>query len=459
MSSQNEVVLSRSPHDGELLHEGPADTVSAVERAVEQARSAGRAWFAMPDTARADALSAAARALENRRELLADLISREVGKPIVEAEGEVTRGAAILRYHAQTGLMPQGDVYGGPNRSALSYAVRRPRGVAGLITPWNFPVAIPLWKAAPALAAGNAVVLKPSPESTAVALMISEVLGECLPEGLFRVVTGHAATGDALVATADAVSFTGSTKVGAEIRTLASARAVPLQSELGGQNAALVLRDADVEAAATAIAAAAVSYAGQKCTATRRVIVEGDALAFAEVLTAAVARLKVGDPADRDTAVGPVIGPGAAADVRAAVAEAVELGGRRTGVGRPQDEDEGNYVRPSVLAGVATGRLVTTEVFGPAVSVHGVESLEGAVELANSVDAGLVASVHTSDLGRAVRAVEELEVGLVRVNTPTTGLDVHVPFGGTKGSSYGPSEQGMAAREFFTHWKTILIQT
>jgi aldehyde dehydrogenase (NAD+) len=452
-----ELLQSVSPHDGELLRETRPTRAEDVEGAAVAARRAGRHWASLADTARADALARCANALERGAAALAQLVSREVGKPIIEAEGEVARGVAILRYHAQTALMSTGEVFGGPGGGALSYAVRRPRGVAGLITPWNFPVAIPLWKAAPALASGNAVLLKPAPQATATALAVRELLDDCLPDDLLQVLPGGADTGAALVESVDVVSFTGSTLVGGHVRRLAAEQAVPLQSELGGQNASLVLAYADLERAAATIAGSAMSFAGQKCTATRRVIVLGDHLAFAKRLQHEVRRLQVGDPADRATVVGPVIDQTAVVRVRRAVEDAVAAGGRLLGSAVP--ERRGNYLEPSVLVGVDSGPMVEQEVFGPAVTVHGAASVAEAMAKANDAESGLVAAVFTDDLGQVLDAVSELEVGLVRINAPTTGLDIQVPFGGTKGSSYGPAEQGMVAREFYTQWQTVLVQS
>jgi len=269
---------------------------------------------------RSAALVAAAEALAAAAGEVTDLMVREVGKPVTEAAAEVGRGVGILRYYAQQVLDPDGETYPGPGPAALLLSRRRPRGVAGLITPWNFPVAIPLWKAAPALAFGNGVVLKAASEATALAMRLAELLSPTLPGGLFQVVPGSAATATALIGQADCVSFTGSVEVGRQVAVAATARGIPCQAEMGGLNASIVLPDADPARAAATIAGAAMGYAGQKCTATSRAIVVGDPGPFTEALLAAVERLPVGDPAEQRTVVGPVINEPA----RRAVVEAAE---------------------------------------------------------------------------------------------------------------------------------------
>src|SRR5918911_4755181 len=303
-------IVSRSPQDtSDVVVEAPAADAEAVAEAFRRARAAQREW-AGSALARADALSAAAEALQAAADDVVTLMVREVGKPLTEAKQEHARGVRILRYHAQAALDPDGDTYPSAppaDPRTLVLARRRPRGVAGLITPWNFPFAIPLWKAAPALAYGNAVVLKPASDAVACALFLEEVLGKVLPEGVFQVVPGPGATGQAVIELADVVSFTGSTAVGLQVAQAATARGIPSQAEMGGLNASIVLPDADLEAAAKVIAGAAMGYAGQKCTATSRVIAVGDPAPLTDALVAAVEALPAGDPAEQGTVVGPVI--------------------------------------------------------------------------------------------------------------------------------------------------------
>ncbi|MEO3813599.1 aldehyde dehydrogenase family protein [Sphaerisporangium sp. B11E5] len=444
------VVESRSPQD-------PADVVARVETAgaagvsaaVERARGAQAGWARANAAERAAALTAAADAVAGAAGELAALVVREVGKPIAEAKGEVARSVAILRYYAQQVFDPAGAVYE-PSGAGLAYTRKRPHGVAGLITPWNFPLAIPLWKAAPALAFGNAVVLKPAPQATATALRLAELLG--LPEGLFHVVPGDAEEGGALVDAADVVSFTGSAAVGRKVSVAAAGRGVTVQAEMGGQNAAIVLADANLEAAAAQIAAAAFGYAGQKCTATKRIITVGNAEEVREALVAAVAKLGVGDPADPGTAVGPLIEESARDRVVSAAAGARVLTG-----GEALDRD-GWFAAPTLVDGAPDDHLLACEeVFGPICLVQDVSTVDEAVALANGVRYGLVSAVYTGDLDRALDVSARLDTGLVKVNSPTSGVDFYMPFGGVKDSSYGPREQGKAAQDFYTTTHTVAL--
>jgi alpha-ketoglutaric semialdehyde dehydrogenase len=331
---------------------------------------------------------------------------------------------------------------------------RRPCGLAGLITPWNFPVAIPLWKAAPALAYGNAALLKPASEATATALRIAELLEPHLPAGVLQVLPGGANVGQAVIAVADVISFTGSTEVGRMVAQAAAERGVPAQCEMGGLNSSIVLGDCDPEAAAKVIAGSAMGYAGQKCTATRRVIAVGDASALTDALVAAVEALPVGDPADEGTQVGPVI----ADDARQRVIDSAASAGGRLLTGGEALDGDGYFVAPTLVGKVpADAALRREEVFGPVAAVIEAETVEQAVQIDSEVPYGLVTSVFTNDLGAALAITERLRSGLIRVNQPTTGVDFHAPFGGTGISSYGPREQGLAAREHYTTTHTVTI--
>jgi alpha-ketoglutaric semialdehyde dehydrogenase len=461
---ESPTIESRSPQDpSDVVATLPDADDGAVRRAVERARVAGREWSGMPAPQRANALSAAAQALADAAEEISLLVVREVGKPIVEARQEVARGVGILRYHAQAALDADGETYPTAppaDRHALLMARRRPRGVAGLITPWNFPVAIPLWKASPALAYGNTVVLKPAPDASAVAVRIGELVNRFLPPDVLQVVTGGAEAGTTLVDLADVVSFTGSVAVGHQVAAAAGMRGVPVQAEMGGLNASIVLPDADLAAAASAIAAAAMGYAGQKCTATSRVIVVGGILeagTVGEALVAAVQRLTVGNPADEGTVVGPVITAAARTKVLEAVDE-VRGRGARIATGGVAGDGAGWFVAPTVVDGLTPdARLAQEEVFGPICVVLRASNADEAAAISNAVPYGLVTSVFTRDLGAALRIVDGLDTGLIRVNMPTSGVDFHAPFGGEKQSSIGPREQGKQARELYTSTRTITI--
>jgi aldehyde dehydrogenase (NAD+) len=318
-------------------------------------------------------------------------------------------------------------------------------------------VAIPLWKAAPSLAFGNAVLLKPAGSATGVGLLLHEIVAPHLPGDLFQVVLGDAVPGRALAGHPGvaAVSFTGSVPAGRDVVTRVAGRGGRVQAEMGGQNASIVLADADFGRAATAIAYAAMGYAGQKCTATSRILVEDAAYEeFRAALVDTVGGLGVVGPGEDKTLVGPVISERARSSALAAVA----AGGGRVLTGGTALDAPGYYLAPTLveLAG-PDGPLATEEVFAPVAALLRVRTPEAAVDVANGVRYGLVASVFTRDLGRALTLTEQLDAGMVRVNAPTSGVDFQAPFGGAKESSYGPREQGLAARDFYTETRTVTI--
>jgi aldehyde dehydrogenase (NAD+) len=429
----------------------------AVRTAAQAARKAQLDWVDAGAAGRARALQQAADAVQGAAAELAALAVREVGKPLAEARGEIARSVAILRYYAQQPFEEIGANHN-PSGQGLLFTTRRPRGLAGLITPWNFPFAIPLWKAAPALAYGNAVLLKPAEQATGCALRLHHLLAPFLPADLLTVVAGGADTGRAVIEESDVVSFTGSTAVGRTIVAAAARRGTPVQAEMGGQNPAIVLPDADVEASARSIAAAIAGYAGQKCTATKRVLVVGEATRFVEALVEAVRALEIGDPADEDVTVGPVI-DAAARDRVLAVAAGVEAAGGRLLTGGTSIGDTGWFVAPTLATGLGGDHLLECEeVFGPICSISGVANLDQAISRANSVQQGLVAGLYTRDIGGALEAVNRLAAGMIKVNAPTTGVDFYLPFGGIKASGYGAKEQGKSAVDTFTSVHTITIE-
>lgn len=449
------MITSRSPQDpADVVFSIEATTAADVVESFTLARTAQQQWWALGAAGRAAALHAAGEALAARADELAALIVREVGKPIVEAKGEVARGISILRYYAQASFLPKGDVFP-PSTNVMLWSERRPYGVAGLITPWNFPVAIPLWKAVPALAAGNAVMLKPSPEAIACAMFLEEVFAPHFPMGLFMVPIGEGAeVGSAITAHADVISFTGSTTVGRQIVAAAAARNVPVQAEMGGQNAAIVLADADYEKTAAIIANAAMGFAGQKCTATSRVIVVGDG-DFATPFIAAVRSLKTGDPSDPAVSVGPLINEASCTKFQAALDAARAAGGTILTGDAPAN---GLFVEPVVIDGLASDHpLSCNETFGPIVTLHRAATPEAAIAMANSVEYGLVTSIHGRDLNTILQLVGSVDTGLVKVNSPTSGVDFYAPFGGEKMSSFGMREQGLAALDFYSHTVTIAL--
>ncbi len=455
---QTKEYLSRSPQDpDDVLVAAPLIDPATVVDLVGRARQAQAQWFALPAPARANALNRSAERLDLASAEMVELGIREVGKPRTEMVGEVARGVAILRYYAQQVLDPDGATFPPSDGRSLLMARRRPHGVVGLITPWNFPVAIPLWKAAPALAYGNALVLKPARQALATALRLGELVSEGLPDGLFNVMAGDSAAAEALIGSADAISFTGSVEVGQGVIAMATSRGVPVQAEMGGQNPSIILADADLGRAADAVASAAMSYAGQKCTATSRVIVVGDPANFTDALVAAVEKLPFGDPFEASTVAGPVIDDGARQAVLEAADGARRVGGRVVTGGTAPDR-KGWFVQPTLVEGVSPqAELAQNEVFGPIAVLLPAPDVDEAVAIANGVPFGLSAAVFTTDLDRALAVSGRLAAGMVKVNAPTSGVDFYAPFGGIKGSSYGPREQGKAARDFYTWTQTVTV--
>lgn len=451
------VVQSTSPQNPTDLVVTVAEaTGSDVDQAVRRARQAQRAWAAAPPAERAAALHGAGEAVAAAADELVTLVVREVGKPRAEAVGEVARSVAILRYYAQQVFDPIGALHEPSSGGrGLAYTRRRARGIAALITPWNFPLAIPLWKAAPALAFGNAAVIKPAPQATACALRLAELIEPHLPDGLLAVLPGDAEAGQAVVAAGDVVSFTGSAAVGSLVASAAAGRGVATQCEMGGQNPTIVMPDVDVAAVARQVAYAAFGYAGQKCTATKRVIVVGDPAGFTEALVAATEALGLGDPADPATGVGPVIDQAARDRVLDAAASARASGGRVLTGGHP-GPGAGWFVAPTLVDNLpADHLLLREEVFGPICAVSRAGSIAEAIDAANDVRYGLTASVFTNDLDTALRCADGLAAGQIKINAPTTGVDFYLPFGGERDSSFGQREQGKAAQEFYTSLHTV----
>ncbi|MHB1065051.1 MAG: aldehyde dehydrogenase family protein [Georgenia sp.] len=460
-STAPDLVTSRSPQDpGDICIQTRAYDAAAVHAAAATGRRVQQQWWASGPTERADTLAAVAEQLERRREEITTLMVREVGKPLTEARGEVARAIGIARYVSQLALAPAGSVL--PARAGTRlWHERRPKGLAGIITPWNFPLAIPLWKLLPALAAGNSVLLKPSPDATATAQVLGSIFDDVAPRGLVQVVPGHGEAGEAVVAAADVVSFTGSEHVGSAIVVAAARRAVPIQAEMGGQNAAIVLEDADIDATARAVAAAAMGFAGQKCTATRRAVIVGSATRRAlvrDALVAAVEGLEVGDPSRESVRVGPVISAASALRV-ADAAGATQLAGGRVLTGGTVRPEGAAFMAPCVVDEVAPDHpLSQEELFGPFLVLQDAATVDEAVALAEGVRYGLVTSIHGRDLPMLLSVVDRVQTGMIKVNAPTTGVDFHGPFGGERDSSYGPREQGMGALDFYSSARTVTVR-
>ncbi len=451
----------RNPaHPSEVVGEFPASAEEDVDAAVEAAAAAFPSWSEVPAAGRAAVLMRAADAIEARVEDMAADMTREMGKPLREALTESARTAAIFRFFAAEAWRPKGELYEQSATGSAVYTLRRPLGVVGLITPWNFPAAIPAWKMAPALAYGNTVVLKLAQEAPLTGLHLAAALDEAgISAGVLNVVIGRGPeVGTPLVLhpKVKAISFTGSVAVGHQVRDEATALGKRVQLELGGQNPLIVMADADLDRAVEAAYAGAFWSAGQKCTATRRIYVEAPVYdEFRQRLLERMRSGKVGDPADPETEVGPLVNEQQLHDV----AEAIERGKREGGTvlaGGERLDDDSYLIAPTLFEDVADDAMLSCEeVFGPVTSLYRFETLDDAIDRANAVEFGLSASIFTTSLVATQEFVKRLEAGLLHVNSQTAGADVHVPFGGIKGSGFGPHEQGRAALEFYTELVTV----
>jgi acyl-CoA reductase-like NAD-dependent aldehyde dehydrogenase len=438
---------------------------SQVAAACERAAAAQPAWAATPGPKRGEILHRAAALIESRAERLAVEIVREEGKVLAEAAAEIARAIGVLRFHAGEAERVGGQLTDALQARTSTFTRLRPLGVVGLITPWNFPIAIPAWKLAPAIACGNAAVIKPSSLAPGGTLALLQALSEAgLPESVAEVVIGEEQIGQALVEDprVKAVSFTGSTAVGQMLSRQLAERGVRFQGELGGNNPLVVLADAQIQHAAELACQGAFGAAGQRCTATSRLIVQE--AAYEPLLAAVVARTKsmrLGDGLSAGVEVPPLITRPAAAEVLAAVEQARELGAQVATGGVAPDGPlrHGSFVEPTVLTDTRPGmKVIDQEVFGPVCSMTPARDLREAIELANAVPYGLSASICTSSLRSAFEFIASSQAGIVQVNRPTPGGDPHMPFGGMKASSAsGWREQGQAAALFFTEQQTVYL--
>ncbi len=461
------VSASTNPADlSDVIGEFQRSTPSDVNAAITAAHSVKESWRRTSSLARGGYLLKAASYLEANLEEYAKAVTRESGKAILEARGEVGRAVALLQYFGVEGSNPVGSVVPSVNPNILLYTNRMPLGVVSLITPWNFPLAIPIWKMAPALVYGNTIVLKPASATPHVATLLAKMWEAIdLPNGAFNLVTGSgAAVGDELVTNSKvaAISFTGSTRIGMSIASQAAQRGKRYQLEMGGKNPVIVLPDADLEQAAEITVSGAMKYSGQKCTATSRAIVVGNIMEeFTNLVVEKTNALKIGPGADADSIIVPVIDQASKDNITSMIARGVADGGSvLTGGGVPSGSlfDNGTFVEPTIINNVAADAYVACEeIFGPVLSILPAGDAEDALNIANSVDYGLSAGIFTRDLNSVLDFADRIESGVVKINGETAGLEPQVPFGGMKASSSGDREQGKAAIEFFTQTKTIYV--
>lgn len=463
--SGDTTLTSHNPATGEMLGEAPESTPADVDRAVRAAADAWPGWRAVPAPRRAEILYRAAELLVQRKEELARLMTREMGKILAETRGDVQEAIDMTYFVAGEGRRLHGYTTPSEMPRKAAYCVRAPLGVVGIITPWNFPMAIPSWKIAPALVCGNTVVFKPAPETPLVAAAFVALLEEAgVPPGVLNMVAGGDEAGAALVDHPGValISFTGSTDVGLQVASRCAAKGVRVSLEMGGKNAAVVLDDADLDLVADALTWSAFGTTGQRCTACSRVLVTSGAhAAVLERLAGRAARLRVGDGLDAATEMGPLV----SAAQRARVERHVEIGrgeGARVVLGgerlAPPGLEAGFFYAPTILDEIRPQMHVAQqEIFGPVVGVMDVATLDEAIDVVNGVRYGLSASIFTRDVSSAMRAIEEIRTGIVYVNHGTTGAEVHLPFGGTRQTGNGHREGGLQALDVFTEWKSVYI--
>jgi acyl-CoA reductase-like NAD-dependent aldehyde dehydrogenase len=442
-------------------------TAEDLDRAVQSAKHAYPSWRKLAGSVRGDFLYKAANAMERRLNEIAETMTREMGKTLPEAKGETARGIAILRYYAGEGMRKVGDVIPSTDSEALMFTTRVPLGVVGVIAPWNFPVAIPIWKMAPALIYGNTVVLKPAQETAVTAAKVIECFAEAgLPSGVLNMVTGQGSVigqGIAEHKDVNGITFTGSNQVGKLVGQAALARGAKYQLEMGGKNPIIIASDANLDLAVDATISGGIRSTGQKCTATSRVIVVDDVYeAFKEKLVAKVKAIKVGDGLEADTWMGPCANENQLQTVLSYIDKGIKEGAELLcGGSRPDDAGlaDGYYVTPTVFDRVTPSMAIAKEeIFGPVLALIRVSSMEQAIEVANDADFGLSASIYTASIGNVLSFIQDMDAGLVRVNAETAGVELQAPFGGMKQSSSHSREQGQAAIEFFTAIKTVFLK-
>jgi len=449
-----------------VLGEFQTSVAEDALRAVEVAQKALPAWADTPAPVRAAVLYRALDIMRQRADDIARTITIEEGKPLPDARGEVKRAMNIIEYAAGEGRRMFGYTTPSELPSTVAYTVRRPLGVVAIITPWNFPIAIPAWKIAPALICGNTLVFKPASSTPLGAVKLVEVFEEAgLPAGVLNLVTGPGSSvGNALVESPQVrgISFTGSTEIGTGIYAQGARLLKKVQCEMGGKNAVILLADADLDKALGGIVQGAFGSTGQRCTATSRVIVEEPVYdQFMDQLLGRTSKLKIGNGLEEDVDLGPLSSEYQFDKVMEYIGIGAEEGARLVYGGHALSGgifDNGYYIEPTIFTDVDPEmRIAQEEIFGPVLTVFKAKDLDDAVQISNSVKFGLSSSVYTKDLTRAFQYVNTVEAGMVHINAPTLGGEVHLPFGGLKASGVGHREQGTEAVDFFSEVITVYI--
>ncbi len=466
-STSGETFSSTNPANTlEVVGYFQKSTTADLDAAVSAAQKAQPGWAAVPAPERGEILLRTALLLEQRKEELARLMTREMGKVLKETRGDVQTAIDVAKFMAGEGRRAEGETIPSAFQNKFTMTIRQPIGVVGIITPWNFPMAIPAWKTFPALLAGNAVILKPASDTPLLALKMADILHEAgLPAGVLNVLTGPGGVlGDALASHqgVNMISLTGSTEVGRHVAEICGRDLRRCTLELGGKNAVIVLEDADLDLAVESIAWGAFGTTGQRCTATSRVIVhKAVQQSFEDRLVAAAEKLHIGNGLDPQIDMGPLVNKGRVKAVHEYTQVGQQEGAKLLTGGSPLDDgdySQGAFYKPTVFTNVSPAmRIAREEVFGPFVSVLPVASYEEAIQVANATEYGLSTSIFTNDLRTAFRAMRDIESGLVYVNAPTTGAEIHLPFGGMKASGNGHRELGTHAVEEFSETKSIFV--
>lgn len=465
-NSHLQSIVVTNPANGEQLATIPLSTASEVDEAVAVAKIAQKSWALVPAPKRADYLYAIGQKMKEKKEHLATVLTKEMGKVIEEARGEVQEGIDMAYYMAGEGRRLFGETTPSELANKFAMSVRAPIGVVGLITPWNFPVAIATWKSFPAIVAGNTFIWKPSNETPMMAYEMGKIFEEVgLPGGVANIVFGTGPTvGTALIEHPDVkvISFTGSTTTGSKVAELGGKHLKKISLEMGGKNAVIVMDDADLQLATEGILWSAFGTAGQRCTACSRVIVHKDVREELEKrLLDEMKKLTIGDGLDEGVKIGPVINKAALEKINHYVQIGKKEGATLLAGGRILSEppyDKGFYYEPTLFTNVKPDMIIAQEeIFGPVVSLIEVASLDEAIEVNNSVKFGLSSSIFSQDVNTIFRAQRDLDTGIVYVNAGTTGAEIHLPFGGTKGTGNGHRDSGVAALDVYTEWKSIYV--
>lgn len=462
----NETTDVINPATGESIIKVPLSSQEDVDQAVKAAKAAQKEWALVPAPMRAEVLFEVGRIMKEKKEHLSKLLTMENGKVLEEARGEVQEGIDMAYYMAGEGRRLFGQTTNAELKDKFAMSVRAPIGVVGLITPWNFPIAIATWKSFPAIVAGNAVVWKPATETPLMANELMKIFIEAgLPKGVLNVVFGSGGTvGDALVNHKDirVISFTGSNDTGRRIAAKCGEQLKKVSLEMGGKNAVTVMDDADLELAAEGIVWSAFGTSGQRCTACSRVIVhEAVKEDLEQLILKKIKELKIGNGLHNDVKVGPIINKAGLEKIKSYIKIGKDEGAKLIAGGNELTGDEyaaGLYFEPTVFTDATIDmRISQEEIFGPVVSLIPVGSFEEAIEVNNSVEYGLSSSIFTRDVNKVFKAQRDLDTGIVYVNAGTTGAEIHLPFGGTKGTGNGHRDSGVQALDVFTEWKAVYV--